>query len=171
MEIDILPLESDVNIPKTLLTKLAAALAEKDIKTRILKSEKIQKTAWEKARGQYDAHKILDAINKRGVLAITAADIFENGFNFVYGLGNTEGSAIVSYFRLRPEFYGSPKNEKKLVERLAKECMHEIGHTLGMKHCQHMIDGKPCVMTFSTNIHEVDAKASSFCRDHAKLLE
>jgi len=171
MEIDILPLESDVKIPKALLTKLAAVLVKKDIKTRILKAEKIPNGAWEKSRSQYDAHKILVAINKRGVLAITAEDMFEDGLNFVYGLADTEGSAVVSYFRLRPEFYGSPENEKTLVERLAKEAMHEVGHTLGIKHCTNQTNGKPCAMTFSTNIHEVDAKADKFCREHAKMLE
>ena len=171
MEIDILPLENEEKVPKALLKELAALLAKRDIKTRILKAEKLPKTAWEKARGQYDAHKVLATINERGVLAITGADIFEDGLNFVYGLGNTEGSAIVSAFRLRPEFYGEKKNETLLIERLAKECMHEVGHTLGMKHCTNQTGGKPCAMAFNTNIHDVDAKSDRFCAEHAKLLE
>lgn len=171
MEIDILPLENEEKVPKSLLTMLAAFLAKRDIKTRVLNAKKLPASAFEKARGQYDAHKILETINKRGVLAITAADVFEDGLNFVYGLGNAEGSAIISAFRLRSEFYGVKKDEKLLVERLAKESMHEIGHTLGMKHCAHSVGGKQCAMTFSTNIHEVDAKADRFCAEHAKLLE
>jgi len=171
MEIDILPLENDAKISRAILTELAALLAKRDIKTRILKTEKLPKTVWDKARGQYDAHKILENINKRGVLAITTEDMFESGLNFVYGLGETEGSAVVSYFRLRPEFYGDKRDDEKLIERLAKECLHEIGHTLGIKHCTHEVSGKLCVMTFSTNIHEVDAKSSSFCKEHAKMLE
>ena len=171
MEIDILPLEDEAKVPKSLLKEVAAFLAKRDIKTRILKAERLPKAAWEKARGQYDAHKILAAIDKRGVLAITSADIFEDGLNFIYGLGNTEGSAIVSMFRLRPEFYGERPNERLLVERLAKECMHEIGHTLGMKHCSRTVGGKQCAMTFSANIHELDAASDRFCAEHAKMLE
>ncbi|MEM7813513.1 MAG: archaemetzincin family Zn-dependent metalloprotease [Candidatus Aenigmatarchaeota archaeon] len=171
MEIDILPLENEERVPKTLLKELAALLVKRNIKTRLLKAEKIPKAAFDKARGQYDALIVLQKIDRRGVLAVTAADIFEDGLNFVYGLGDREGSAIVSTFRLRPEFYGEAKNEELLLKRLVKECMHEIGHTLGMKHCTRMVGGKQCAMTFSESIHEVDAKSDRFCAEHAKLLE
>jgi archaemetzincin len=171
MNIDILPLDNSGKINEDLLKKLSEKLSKRGIKTRILKTQKIPAETLNKARGQYDAFEILKKIDPNGVLAITEEDIFEGAFNFVYGLGNAEKSALVSYFRLRAEFYGEKANEKKLVERLTKECMHEIGHMLGMKHCTHAVGGKPCAMTFSTDIHEVDAKSDKFCKEHAKMLE
>ena len=46
------------------------------------------------------------------------------GFNFVYGLGDPDGSAIISTMRLRPEWYGEKPNAKKLTDRFIKESMH-----------------------------------------------
>jgi archaemetzincin len=171
MEIDILPLENSEKVPKALLAKLAAELKKKDIKTRVLKAQKMPASAFDKSRGQYEAHKVLKVIDKKGVLAVTGEDIFDLGLNFVYGLADTEGSAVVSFARLKPEWYGEPASQEKLIERLGKECMHEVGHTLGLKHCTRLAGKKPCVMTFSTSIHEVDGKAASFCKEDAKFLE
>jgi len=46
-----------------------------------------------------------------------------------------------------------------LQERILKECVHEIGHHLGMDHCRHPF----CVMSFSPSIADVDGKKASFC--------
>jgi len=168
MEIDIQPINK---IDKKLLLELQRCLLKKNIKTRLLKSDNLPKVAWNKNRKQWDAVIILEKIDKKGILAITNEDIYEGGMNFIYGLADLEGSAIVSTFRLRPEFYMNKPNQNKLLARLTKECLHEIGHTLGLKHCHRMIKGKPCVMTFSTNIHEIDKKSDNFCKEDARMLE
>jgi len=171
MQIDILPIVGDKKLDAKIVDGLAALLRKNGLVADVMNPEKLPKSSFNKSRGQYDAMHILQRIDKRGVLAVTGEDIFENGLNFVYGLGDREGSAIVSWFRLRPEFYGEKENDASLLKRLSKEALHEIGHTLGMKHCDRMVAGRQCVMSFSTNIHEVDKKAFGFCKEHSKLLD
>lgn len=69
----------------------------------------------------------------------------------VFGLGYMPGeSCVVSTFRLK-------NPEHKLSQRLQKVCIHEIGHNLGLDHCEN----KMCVMT--------DAAESIKTIDQAKL--
>jgi len=56
----------------------------------------------------------------------------------VFGLGYRPGpSCVVSTFRI----HGSDKAQ--FIERLSKICVHEIGHNLGLPHCQ---SSEKCVM-------------------------
>lgn len=67
---------------------------------------------------------------------------------------------MVSLCRLRNEFYGLPPNIPALRERLLKEAVHELGHTLGLPHCEDY----QCVMSASHAIELVDLKTSRFAR-------
>jgi archaemetzincin len=168
MKIDILPVN---NVDKTLLESLRTALEKRKIKTRLLKHDRLSKNDYNKYREQYDAVKILNRLNKKCTLVVTSEDIYEGGLNFIFGLADTGGSAIVSYYRLRPEFYGARSNRSLLLRRLLKEALHEIGHMFGLKHCRSTVRGKPCVMTFSNSVMEVDKKSSFFCKKCAAMLE
>ena len=78
--------------------------------------------------------------------------------------------SLVSLHRLRDDFYGLPPNERALLDRLAKEAVHEVGHTLGLRHC---FDWR-CVMASSHNVERIDSKEREFCSDclrKASLLE
>ena len=53
-------------------------------------------------------------------------------------------------------------------ERLLKEAVHELGHTLTLSHCEDF----ECVMAPSHGVEWVDLKTSKFCRScrlHARM--
>jgi archaemetzincin len=74
-------------------------------------------------------------------------------------------AAIVSYHRLRQEFYGLPPDTNLLRERLIKEALHETGHTLALTHCEDY----ECVMAPSHAIEWLDLKNAAFCDACANL--
>jgi len=53
------------------------------------------------------------------------------------------------------------------LERLHKECLHELGHTYGLIHCPHLA----CVMHLSNTIQDVDLKGRAMCRDCGDILQ
>jgi len=68
-------------------------------------------------RGQYHSSRILSRIRAGyqpahgdRVLGVTEADLYVPSLNFVFGEAGRDGSAIISLFRLRPEFYGEPRD-------------------------------------------------------------
>jgi predicted Zn-dependent protease len=48
-----------------------------------------------------------------------------------------------------------------------KECVHELGHTWGRRHCR---DSR-CVMRFSNSLLDTDAKGTAFCPRCRRRLE
>ena len=114
-------------------------------------------------RHQFLADKILNYLSARfrgKVLAITDEDLYANELNFIFGQAELPGSvAIVSIHRLNPTFYKKTPDKNLLIERSIKEALHEIGHTMGLKHC----DNPDCVMSFSNTIFDVDRKNKNLC--------
>ncbi|ASJ12094.1 archaemetzincin family Zn-dependent metalloprotease [Thermococcus thioreducens] len=103
----------------------------------------------------------------RAVLGITRLDLYEEGLNFIFGLAHAGlRTAIVSTFRLRPEFYGEAPDKELYIERTIKESMHELGHVFGLPHCPN----KRCVMHFSNSIIDTDIKDALYCPTCLKRL-
>ncbi|MEW6035596.1 MAG: archaemetzincin family Zn-dependent metalloprotease [Candidatus Micrarchaeota archaeon] len=125
-------------------------------------------------RQQYDADVLLDEIGRffspgEKTIFVVREDIFSAPLNFVFGLARGD-AAIVSTARLDPRFYG-PVEDNALAnalfkDRILKEIMHELGHTLGLPHC----DDKKCVMVFSDSIAGVDYKGADFCAKCKKAM-
>ena len=124
------------------------------------------KKAFDSERRQYMATKILSQLKKRGaakedkVLGIVDVDLYAQGLNFIFGQADTAaGTAIISLYQLRQEYYGMLPNEALFRERAAKEAVHELGHTFGLDHCPN----EKCVMHFSNSLADTDWKQAAFC--------
>lgn len=132
--------------------------------------------AYDALRGQYHSTAILKRLRKTSateswrLLGVTEADLFIPILTFVFGeaqLGPaTTSAAVVSTHRLRQEYYGLPVDLPLLADRLLKEALHEIGHTLGLRHCADY----RCVMSSSPSVENIDLKAAQFCPTCATLL-
>jgi archaemetzincin len=144
-----------------------------------------------KDRGQYLADGLLgdfsSMVQAPGtlLLGVTEVDLFSPGLNFVFGIAN-RGRALISVRQLRPEFYGPPRkpdgflvshrpsgpsgmepNVKVFRRRVLIEAVHELGHALGLPHCEF----PGCVMFFSNWIGDTDRKGPGFCFRCARALE
>ncbi len=124
-------------------------------------------------RKQYDAEQLLRELRPFGGggdlgIFIFREDLFAGELAFVFGLSQG-GNSILSTHRLDPRLYGETDMKKAgalFRERLSKEAIHEVGHSLGMPHC----GDRKCVMSFSNSIEEVDFKGREFCGDCQKAL-
>lgn len=94
------------------------------------------------------------------LLAITDFDLYKTSHRFVFGDADEQRRvAVVSLHRLRSEFYGEDPDENVLFQRTLKECVHELGHAVGLKHCYNA----RCAMYYSNSIFETDNKMPHFC--------
>lgn len=99
--------------------------------------------------------------NGEKIVGITDVDIFIPILTFLFGEAQLSGQgALVSTHRLQNEFYGLPRDDKLLYERILKEVLHEFGHTFGLIHCKNY----GCVMMSSSFVEGIDLKHWQFCR-------
>jgi archaemetzincin len=151
-----------------LLSDLAAGLAgEFLIPCEILAPIGEPSFAFNLTRQQHSSTEILASLAQRGtpdtwrLLGVTSLDLYIPILTFVFGEAQIGGNAaVISLHRLRDEFYGLPPNILLLRQRMLKEAVHELGHTLSLPHCEDY----QCVMSSSHGIELVDLKSSHFCR-------
>jgi archaemetzincin len=129
--------------------------------------------ACDATRQQYRSTTILNSLrtlmppNGTRLLGVASVDLFVPIFTFVFGEAEVDGHcALASTYRLEEERYGLPANEQKLRERLTKEAVHELGHTFGLRHCDHW----QCVMASSHSVELVDVKQAEFCDECARVV-
>lgn len=101
-------------------------------------------------------------------LAVADVDLYIPILTYVFGEAQLGGPcAIVSSFRLRQEFYGLDRDDGLLRQRLLKECIHELGHTLDLRHCQDY----RCTMASSHAVEWIDLRESTLCPSCRTQLE
>jgi archaemetzincin len=94
------------------------------------------------------------------ILGVAAIDLYIPILTFVFGEAQMGGPcAVVSVHRLRQEFYGLPEDQDLLRQRLEKEAVHEVGHTLDLTHCEDY----RCAMAPSHAVEWIDLKDNTFC--------
>ena len=126
------------------------------------------------SRKQYKASSILiqliDSIknkNEYSTLGILDKDLYSKTYSFVFGVAlEFNRVALISTTRLKESFYGRAENISLFELRIAKEAIHELGHTFGLKHCH-----KECVMQFSNSLAKVDMKPAKFCQTCSEKLK
>lgn len=152
------------------LLEVIAAAVEKafGFSTRQLVQTSITPLAYDPNRRQYSSPVILKDLYQRlptdtlRLLGVVRVDIYVPQFNYVFGQAAVDGLvSVISLHRLDPEFYGNPPDVQLLEQRAAKEAIHELGHTFGLRHC----DNPTCVMYFSNNIEDTDRKSAQFCAE------
>jgi archaemetzincin len=122
-------------------------------------------------------------------LAIFNRDLFTGNLDYVFSLSTPfPRICLISVIRLHPHFGkayfqdGLKKRkmgrfplsirkltniEKKLYyERVMKEALHGIGHTMGLVHCTN----DQCIMFPSNLLENIDKKMLEFCRSCSKVL-
>ena len=167
MTIGVLPFG---NADRTMLRRIKEGLEGVFPETKALVFDKafpFPGGALDKNRGQYRSNQILGMIQSHDsyerlnrLLGVIDADMYVQGLNFVFGEATFPGkAALISLWRLRPEFYKNAPNFESFAKRSLKEAIHEVGHTLGVKHCPR----SSCVMHFSNSIFDTDKKESMFC--------
>ena len=156
---------------RTLVSDLRDALEQKlvapvEVREAALDLERFYSTE----RVQYNSSEIIQALQRFSppltdgkhskVLAVVREDLFIPILTYVFGEAELDGEfAVVSYHRLQNAAYGLPPNPALEFDRLLKEALHEVGHTLGLIHCTSL----DCVMHTSTYVEDIDLKQASFC--------
>ena len=150
-----------------LLADLAPQLADiLQVPCEVLPLRLDPQFAFHAERQQYHSSEILGEMQRCVTpetwrfLGLTAVDLYSPILTFVFGEAQMGGPcALVSLHRLRQDFYGLPEDEGLLGERLLKESVHEIGHTLNLVHC----DDYECAMAPSHAVEWIDLKQSLLC--------
>lgn len=128
--------------------------------------------AWNPGRRQYHSTPVLEKLSDAAppwalkVIALVKVDLFIPILTYVYGEAQLKGRAcIVSTYRLN-EALPPLATENIFEARVAKEVIHELGHTFDLRHC----DDPTCIMHYCRTESDVDRKSDQLCRYCQVLL-
>jgi len=162
--LDLLPIG---NFDERLLMEVAPALAEAfRVPCQIVGPRLDPQFAFHPERQQFHSTEIIQGMQRHAedgawrVLGVTGVDLYIPILTFVFGEAQMGGPcSVVSFHRLMQEFYGLPGDIDLMIQRLIKEAVHEVGHTLDLTHC----DDYSCAMAPSHAVEWIDLKESVLC--------
>jgi archaemetzincin len=129
---------------------------------RVAPSIAVSEEAFDERRRQYSAATILrNIVLPEGVehaLGVVDVDLFVPELNFVFGLAQGN-RAVIALPRLRAGAFGQAADSSLFRQRVAKEAVHELGHSYGLGHCPN----RHCVMAFSNSLNDTDVKSRELC--------
>ena len=154
-------------IASAFVSRLALCLSERFLyNVSVERSLPVPQTAVNSARRQLFLSTLTSRIMRHYpdcdgmLLAVTEFDLYKTSHRYIFGDADEQRRiAVVSLHRLRSEFYGEDTDENVLFQRTLKECVHELGHATGLKHCYNA----RCAMYYSNSVFETDNKMSHFC--------
>lgn len=159
--------------PELLEAVSKAVSARVNATVEIAKKEDLPADAFYKPRKRWRAEKLLDFLDTKtagawrviGVtnaeISTTKGDIFDWG---IAGLGNLGGQTCIVSAQL---YKKHSKSKAVMIRRFSDVAVHELGHTLGMPHCETPF----CVMSDAKGnaIKSADCSTGQYCGPCRKL--